>query len=373
MFPLHALTAILPASPAGAPGHRQTGSSPFLDLLKPGARLQATVQARLPNTEGEFVVSLQERGHGMPAADTGADRQLLHMRLPAGARPGDVVDLIFVSREPRPAFMLASETPAADAAPLSTTGRFISDLLGRPVSPGGPAALAGTLPLLPGPPADGAQLARSLASALSRSGLFYESHQAQWLSGARTLAELALEPQARLSQSFRSEPSPSPSLLASLALLAPLASPQQGAGNPAVAGHDSNAVHPVHPEAQGLVRQQLETFEARQVTWQGVAWPGQSMEWEVAEEKPQASAEPDQAAAWKSRLTLVFPNLGHVCASVRLDARGVDVRVAAADPVTAFMLRSGTGPLADGLELAGISVLGMKVDLDEIRESTKHE
>lgn len=267
MFPLHALTAILPASPAGAPGHRQTGSSPFLDLLKPGARLQATVQARLPNTEGEFVVSLQERGHGMPAADTGADRQLLHMRLPAGARPGDVVDLIFVSREPRPAFMLASETPAADAAPLSTTGRFISDLLGRPVSPGGPAALAGTLPLLPGPPADGAQLARSLASALSRSGLFYESHQAQWLSGARTLAELALEPQARLSQSFRSEPSPSPSLLASLALLAPLASPQQGAGNPAVAGHDSNAVHPVHPEAQGLVRQQLETFEARQVTW----------------------------------------------------------------------------------------------------------
>lgn len=97
------------------------------------------------------------------------------------------------------------------------------------------------------------------------------------------------------------------------------------------------------------------------------------MEWEVAEEKPQASAEPDQAAAWKSRLTLVFPNLGHVCASVRLDARGVDVRVAAADPVTAFMLRSGTGPLADGLELAGISVLGMKVDLDEIRESTKHE
>ena len=47
MFPLHALTAIAPASPAGAPGHRQAGSTLFLDMLKPGARLHAMVQTRV--------------------------------------------------------------------------------------------------------------------------------------------------------------------------------------------------------------------------------------------------------------------------------------------------------------------------------------
>ena len=44
---------------------------------------------------------------------------------------------------------------------------------------------------------------------------------------------------------------------------------------------------------------------------------------------------------------------------------GVDVLVTAADPVTAFMLRSGTAKLGDGLEFAGIKLLGMKVDLED--------
>lgn len=369
MFPLHALTAIAPASPAGAPGHRQAGSTLFLDMLKPGARLHAMVQTRLPYADGEFVVALEARGGGAPKADTkGAEKQLLHMKLPAGARPGDVLDLIFVSREPRPVFMLAPEAPPADPVPLSTTGRFISDLLGRSPSTATSTALAGVAPLLPAPPDDAAQLARSLAGALSRSGLFYESHQAQWLSGARTLAELALEPQARLPQPSRSQPAQPSSSLAPTALLASLAPQEQGgvASNPAATRHDNNPMpHPVHPEAQGLVRQQLEIFESRQVNWQGIAWPGQSMEWEVAEEKPQSPADSGHTTIWKTRLTLVLPNLGRVCASFRLDAGGVDVRVTAADPVTAFMLRSGTAKLGDGLEFSGIKLLGMKVDLED--------
>ncbi|PCE31290.1 flagellar hook-length control protein FliK, partial [Burkholderia ubonensis subsp. mesacidophila] len=41
-------------------------------------------------------------------------------------------------------------------------------------------------------------LRAALAQAVSESGLFYESHLAQWLAGQRPLAALAREPQARL-------------------------------------------------------------------------------------------------------------------------------------------------------------------------------
>lgn len=369
MVPLHALTAIVPVIPAGSSAHRQAGSAPFLDALMPGQRLRGTVHARLSGTEGEFVMAFDTsdgRGGSSPGPDTkGADRQLLHVKLPLNARPGDVLEMIFVSREPKPAFMLAAHAPGVDPSPLSLTGRFISDLLGRSVLPTAAAATTAALPLLPSPPADGAQLARNLADALGRSGFFYESHLAQWLSGTRTLAELALEPQSRLAPAprFRRAPSQPEPLL-------PALSRQEGAvPHPAAEAHgDQRTVHhPVHPEAQALVRQQLEIFEMRQVAWQGIAWPGQSVEWEVAEDKPHTPAETDQPPAWKSRLKLTLPNMGHVCASFRLDPCGMDVRVTTPDPVTAFMLRSGTAPLTEALESTGIRLLGMKVDLEDPR------
>ena len=46
-----------------------------------------------------------------------------------------------------------------------------------------------------------AALRTALAQAVGESGLFYESHVAQWLTGQRSLAALAREPQARLASS----------------------------------------------------------------------------------------------------------------------------------------------------------------------------
>ncbi|MDN5939641.1 MAG: hypothetical protein L0H83_13400, partial [Salinisphaera sp.] len=145
----------------------------------------------------------RSQGQGRHAGN----EQALHMRLPAGIRPGDVLNLIFVSREPQPAFTLTADPPPMGVSSLlSETGRFIDSLLHRTIFPGNPATLPATsfhLPLLAASPADGADLARGLASALGRSGLFYESHLAQWAAGARSLAELLLEPQARLSAAPR--------------------------------------------------------------------------------------------------------------------------------------------------------------------------
>ncbi|MDQ3185735.1 MAG: flagellar hook-length control protein FliK [Pseudomonadota bacterium] len=359
MFALNALNALARIYPSLALTHRRPGDPQFLVGLEPGQRLRATVQANL--AADEFVVSLH-----MPQTE---NRQTLHMKLPANVQPGDVLNLVFVSQKPRPTFALVSNVLSAGISPLlSETGRFIDNLLRGPIISGGPTALPGAacfhFPLLASPPTDSAELAQSLASAFRRSGLFYEAHQAQWIAGARPLTELLLEPQARL---FRLP------LETSAGFAVPNAEPTT-----TVSANDTvaDASHPAHPEILAMVRQQLEVFETRHFAWQGMAWPGQTIAWEVAEEKPQLTQEQEaeQGAArqpstrWRTGLCLTLPNLGQVGASLRLDAEGagsVEIRFTAAEPMTAGILRTGAIPLANGLESAGIKLLGMGVEIDE--------
>lgn len=368
MSAFNALTALTRIYPSLSLTRRQSGDAQLLAGLEPGQRLRATVQNSLAN--GGFMVALDARNAGNAGSG-----QTLHMKLPAGVRSGDVLNLIFVSREPQPTFTLTTDTASAGVfSRLSETGRLIDSLLRHPVFPGGSAMSAGAatfqFPLLAMPPSNGIDLARSLESALGRSGLFYESHLAQWLAGTRSLAELLLEPQARLSgQPIRFFADAGPD--AAVALRNNSADDV----SPADATFASEAPNPVHPSALALVRQQLEAFEMRHFIWQGMAWPGQTIAWEAVEETPEKHEERDgsdePSTAWQTRLRLTLPNLGAVTASLRLDARrggemsGVDVRLTVAEPVTAAALRAGVTPLANGLEAAGIKLLGMGVDLDE--------
>lgn len=80
---------------------------------------------------------------------------------------------------------------------LSAAARAISAILGP--TPGIASAVRGSAPVWPQSSAPvPQQLATALARTVATSGLFYESHLAQFASGARTLTELAQEPQARL-------------------------------------------------------------------------------------------------------------------------------------------------------------------------------
>jgi len=355
MFASNALNALARIYPGLALTQRQAGDASFLAKLESGQRLRATVQAHLAN--GEFMVSLDA-----------ADGQVLHMKLPPGIRSGDLLKLVVVSREPRLTFALDADAPPAGvSSQLSQTGRFIDNLLQRSSFPRSSVMLSGgapfDFPLLSAPPADGAVLAQSLASALGRSGLFYESHQAQWVMGTRSLAALLLEPQASLS----SQP---------VSLSGTDAEPEI---IPAIIVHDNigdaaavdGTAGPVHPAALALVRQQLEVFETRQFGWQGVAWPGQSIAWEVAEEAPRKQ-DPEErkganltsSAVWKSCLRLTLPNLGQITANLRLETRGIDVQLAAKEPLAASVLRAGAAPLTIGLQSAGITLLDMGVEID---------
>ncbi len=353
---LHPVAAI---NPGGAIAQRQAGNLPFLAKFELGQRLRATVQASLSN--GEFAVmlhSLDGRVLNGPA---------LHMKLPVGVRPGDIFNLIFVAREPRPEFVLTTDTPRdADSSLLSGTGRFINDLLRRPVFPDSPATLSRNAPLLGTPPGDGNELSLRLAQALGHSGLFYESHQAQWIAGTKPFSALLMEPQAHLavpgSQS-RNVDMDDANARTTTDLAVRNVLPVQDSIHSDQAHPD-----PVHPDALALVRQQLEVFETRHIAWQGEAWPGQTFAMEAFEEgwREGEGGEPDQGCAipWQTCLRLTLPNLGRVAAHLRLHQYGLEVSLTAHDHAATAILQSGAVSLAQGLKGAGIKLLGMGVNID---------
>jgi hypothetical protein len=182
----------------------------------------------------------------------------------------------------------------------------------------------GVAPLLPSPPGNGATLAESLRLALAQSGFFYESHQSQWVAGQRPLEDLMREPQASLKPTSE----------------------------------------PIHPQAIGLVRQQLEILDTRQLVWQGQVWPDQSMEWRVEEDRTAAKG-PDDLPVWRTSLRLKLPRLGDVTATLAL--QGDEVRLGFTDlaPDTRSAMRNGQVTLRDAFAKAGLALAEMKVGRDE--------
>ena len=128
------------------------------------------------------------------------------------------------------------------------------------------------------PGADPAQLAQKLRDAVGSSGLFYESHVAEWAEGKRPLASLLLEPQMQKAQQAEAQKTGTD-----------LASAQ-------------------------LINLQLHTHEQARVQWQGEAWPGQKMQWDISRDAPEGQQQEgrdgeDDATAWRSSATFQSPAL----------------------------------------------------------------
>jgi len=91
------------------------------------------------------------------------------------------------------------------AVTLSAAARAVSAILEGQA--GAAARVIGSGPLLPASQLPTSPvIAEMLARTVSHSGLFYESHLAQFAAGTRPLAELAQEPQAGLQGSFKAAP-----------------------------------------------------------------------------------------------------------------------------------------------------------------------
>jgi hypothetical protein len=126
-----------------------------------------------------------------------------------------------------------------------------------------------------------------------------------------------------------------------------------------------------------LVRQQLDILETRQFALQGIAWPGQVIIWEAAQENPQDRGESDKrkqgeggqaASTWRTKVRLTLPGLGQVTADLRLDTRNgcaVNVHLAATERSTVTVLQEGAAPLNGSLKAAGIRLASMGVEHGE--------
>ncbi|KDB59306.1 flagellar hook-length control protein FliK [Bordetella bronchiseptica B18-5 (C3)] len=215
------------------------------------------------------------------------------------------------------------------------------------------AALAGRA-VLPAAPA----LAQALRQTLQASGLFYESHLSDLAFGKRSVQQLQAEPQARL-PAAGAEPAATPrapeNATPARALPAAEAAPP---GQPAT--HTPGAPVPgIHQDATLLVRQQLDVLANQMLAWQGQAWPGAPMEWEVAREHgDDAAGQP--GTHWATRLKLNLPRLGTVEARLNLAANQLVLHVVAPD--SAAEIGAAADALRQQLSAAGLTLTNLSVD-----------
>jgi len=337
-----------PALPVGDP-RQQAFARALAGLV--GQSMAADVMTKLP--DGSFVVRINDMAARMP--------------LPPGAEVGTQVPLTLVALAPRPTFQLQTgqgapafaeagpppegaglqSAPLAylegkDAAALTRTAALLAGARGLAPLPGGapdgadaslsPAgkalgdviaaaqkadaqasAAVGRAPLLGAPSGDAAAIARALQDGLAKSGLFYESHVAEWAEGARPRADLAAEPQAR--------------------------------GMPP----------PTDPNTAQFINLQLNAHEQGRVAWQGQLWPGRDMHWEVERDASgrQDDGAGEGAATWQSSLRLRFGALGEVAARVVLSGDQLHIRLDAPDAAIKDVLDAHRARLALALDAAG--------------------
>jgi hypothetical protein len=311
------------------------------------------------------------------------------MALPVGTKVGDTMSMVLIAKDPRPTFLLTQQQGSTPAS-LSTTARLIDHLLQSAQLEGAPTAVTTRIPLVLSPSAmEPKQVAAALQNALSASGLFYESHLHDWISGTRPAAELAREPQAQLSSSLK-PPQPSTAQDATNVDLVRLAANMKEIGDGAhkllslireaqvqpanTAAIDADVIAPtqsalpmVEPEAARLINLQLNALEHQMVRWQGQLWPGMPMEWEVQEDKSKGGgSQPDAPpATWSSTVRFELPHLGGVSATIRLIGDRVYVQVTTQTEDSATTVRAFGGMLADALEAAGTPLDSLSVKQHE--------
>lgn len=173
-------------------------------------------------------------------------------------------------------------------------------------------------------------LPQRLHQTLRESGLFYESHLARWTRGTFELADLRREPQARLAG---------------------------GTHTLATAAGLSNM--PI--DAARLAGQQLLMLEGSPFLWQGFAWPGQWLEWQVREQAGDGAGPGEEAQPWVTELRLTLPRLGGVGAKLSLAGDRLSIGLSASEAGTREAMNAALPGLEQAMRAAGLKPAGLSV------------
>lgn len=294
-----------------------------------GQKLQGAVQAQV--SAGLFKVAVAG--------------QVIQMRLPDYIRSGDVLELQVVSLKPQLTFNLAaSNNPISTREQIGAAAKLLSDLAALPLKDPRTRQASGTAVWqTPDSASDNKQLAGALRDALANSGLFYESHQAQWVRGERSTAQLLVEPQNQLASNQTAGFDAS--------LSQPTTASDAQSGN----------TLPIAKELLPLVQQQLHTLETHQLIWSGQVWAGQQMQWEIQGQPHQQTAPIDERQ-WSTEMELALPHLGDVHAKLVFNPSGLKITLHAADANTLQLFNRKLSQLQSALANADITLSSATVE-----------
>ncbi|WMJ09778.1 flagellar hook-length control protein FliK [Nitrosomonas sp. sh817] len=323
--PIKPVTSITPVTAI-------TPASSTVNEFIQGEKYQAVIEARLLNGNSQVLVAGQR----------------LQMQLPEYLQPGHKLDLVFSSKEPNLKFLLLNALPPGtdENISISTAGRFLGNLIQDVLQqtatkpPPSSPAVSSSMPILTGNPINKTELPGLLQKTIVQSGLFYESHQAQWINGETKLENLQQEPQGKL-------------------MVLSMDSSPAKVGNTAALNSDM----PVHSQIIPLIQQQLNTLETGHLLWRGEVWQGQLMEWEI-DEHPQNDDnrnENESAEQWRTKIKLSMPQLGEVIATIRFNSQGLRISLHVSEADTASLLKINQAPFTADLKSAGLNIQSVEV------------
>jgi hypothetical protein len=373
MLPANLISALQALSSSGKPLIATSTDAPNPAAnLEPGQQFQAAVQSKI--SEGLFKVQVAG--------------QTLQMRLPGNILSGDVIKLEVIATRPKIIFsMVASTNPLSTPEQIGATARMLSNLtelpLERPIVQqlGSKAVWQADQQAVPDPKA----LAGALREILGQSGLFYESHQAQWVRGERSTNQLLDEPQNVLTgrnqlpsaPMQQAVPGTNPGLpdtqsvqdtLSSSSSAALGTNPGQvasssdtAAGSGQTASTSSDVSLPVAKELLNLVQQQLHTLEHHHLVWTGQIWPGQQMQWEIQGE-PEHQARQQDERQWSTEMDLALPKLGDVHARLVFAESGLRLTLHATDSTTVELFNRALPMLKDSFADSNIPLIAAVVE-----------
>jgi hypothetical protein len=409
MNPAQILGGVPSVTPAGATSAARTEPTAF--VAAPGTAFEAeVVHVQTTTPAAANLAAAAAGGRLQTQVLLRLGNALVSATLP-GAAPqvGARLPLIYLgSQGGQPQFLLAPQQAAQAAAQsqLSGPGQLLGLLQQMQASASASAAntaagasanasvlgadaraaTAAAAPVWSNPAQPPQQAAQLLASALSNSGLFYESHLGAWAQGQQPLSTLLTQPQGKLSPLLQTATATPPSSSASAAQAghgaqpsaapattpfmqtaptprhAALAAYQTVQAGPQTASDPAALAARLPAELHGVVQQQLQTLMQGQIVWEGLLWPGQTARWSLRPDPEDSSRRQGTAAerSWSTQVELELPQLGQVQARLQLNGNRVDLLLRRS-PQAQERIDAALPQLRAALQSAGLEVGGVQL------------
>lgn len=210
--------------------------------------------------------------------------QIFRMQLPGSHKLGDNINLRYLGADPKPTFMVLQPNPSSvlpSNVLLSAAGKLVLEALSATAQFSNLNQIDGSdmAPLLAS--AGSPQMsAIELQNALRFSGLFYESHIANFVQGKRTIEQLRQEIQNQ---------------------------------------KDVNR--------SAIISKQLDVLEKQQIQWAGMIWPKQHMQWTISRDDSGSSPDLPEEKSCKSTLELDLPALGKIIFHIVMNRDRINIQI----------------------------------------------